>query len=204
MQSDLVSAFPPWLLLGVAGGLLTSVLVASVFVVGRRLFPDEPTAGAVVDGAGRRRAEIRDYLREIGEPFAEDHPVRGETVEFYLPGRDVAVTFDAMAYFRLERAGTYTVLCEHEMPARGLGRRLPFDVPEPEPAVPNAADPVVAAFDHLDLPRSADPSEIRVAYRNKAKTAHPDHGGSQPEFQRLQEAYATAREHAESSPPARA
>lgn len=204
MQFDLVPAFPPWLLLGVVGGFLASVLVAGVFVVGRRLFPDEPRTGAVVDGAGRRRAEIRDYLREIGEPFAEDHLVRGETVEFYLPGRDVAVTFDAMAYFRLERAGTYTVLCEHEMPARGLGRRLPFDVPEVETAVPNAADPVAAAFDHLDLPRTADPSDVKGAYRSKVKAAHPDHGGSQPEFQRLQEAYATAREHARSGPPARA
>jgi hypothetical protein len=194
---DWVSLVPGWLVFGVVGGLVASVFVAGVFVVGGRLFPDEPISRGSIDGAGRRRMEIRDYLREIGEPFAEDHPVHGETVEFYLPGRDVAVTFDAQAYFRLERAGTYTVLCEHEMPARGLGRRFPFEVPELERRPPAPDDPVAAAFDRLDLPQSAGPSDVKSAYREKVKTAHPDHGGSQSEFKRLQEAYATAREHAE-------
>ncbi|SFR40905.1 DnaJ domain-containing protein [Halogeometricum rufum] len=197
MLLDWVSLVPGWLVFGVVGGLVASVFVAGVFVVGGRLFPDEPISRGSIDGAGRRRMEIRDYLREIGEPFAEDHPIHGETVEFYLPGRDVAVTFDAQAYFRLERAGTYTVLCEHEMPARGLGRRFPFEVPELEQRPPAPDDPVATAFDHLDLPQSASPSEVKSAYREKVKTAHPDHGGSQSEFQRLQEAYATAREHAE-------
>ncbi|ADQ67962.1 dnaj-class molecular chaperone with c-terminal zn finger domain [Halogeometricum borinquense DSM 11551] len=197
MLPDWVSLIPAWLVFGIAGGLLASVVVAGVFVVGGRLFPDEPVSRGAIDGAARRRMEIRNYLRQINEPFAEDHPIHGETVEFYLPSRDVAVTFDAQAYFRLECAGTYTVLCEHEMPARALGRRLPFEVPEFGHARPKPDDPVTAAFDHLDLPRTASPAEVKVAYRDKVKTAHPDHGGSQAEFQRLQEAYATAKEHAE-------
>ncbi|SFF94511.1 DnaJ domain-containing protein [Halopelagius inordinatus] len=197
MQSDWVTLVPPWLLLGVLGGLAASLVVAGVFLVGGRLFPDDPVArGPRVDGTGRRRVEIRDYLRTIGEPFVEDHPIHGETVAFYLPQRDVALTFDAQAYFRLERAGTYTVLCEHEMPAHGLGRRLPFEVPTFDSAPPRE-NPIRASFDHLGVPTTADPAEVKRAYRDKVKEAHPDHGGSQSEFKELQEAYAKARDHAE-------
>lgn len=189
---------PPWLVLGLVGGGLASLLVAGVFLLGGRLFPEAPTpSGPRIDGSARRRAEIRSYLREISEPFAEDHEVHGRTVEFYLPSRDVALTFDAKAYFELERAGTYTVLCEYEMPGRALGRRLPFDVPELDVGAGfRGNDPVAAAFDHLDLSRGASAEEVREAYRDHVKRVHPDHGGSQAEFKRLQEAYATAREHA--------
>ena len=194
-----VSLLPPWLVFGLLGGGIASVVAAGVFVVGGRLFPDEPTpAGHRINGSTRRRAEIREYLRDISEPFAEDHVVRGETIEFYLPRRDVAITFDAQAYFRLERAGTYTVLCEHEMPVHALGRRLPFDVPTftHGPRSNARADPVSEAFDYLDLSRGASPEAVRTAYRDRVKSVHPDHGGSQAEFKQLQEAYATAREHA--------
>ncbi|MFC6871980.1 J domain-containing protein [Halobellus marinus] len=199
MLPEWVSLLPPWLVFGLIGGGFASVLVAGVFLVGGRLFPDEPKPSAGrIDGSGRRRAEMREYLRAISEPFAEDHTVRGETVEFYLPRRDVALTFDAQAYFRLERAGTYAVLCEHEMPVHALGRRLPFDVPNVgvDSGVGRGSDPVGAAFDHLNLSRAASPEEVKATYRDRVKTAHPDHGGSQEEFKRLQEAYATAREHA--------
>lgn len=197
VQSDWVSLVPPWLLLGVLGGLAASLVVAGVFLVGGRLFPDDPVArGPRADGTGRRRMEIRDYLRTIGEPFVEGHLVHGETVAFYLPQRDVALTFDAQAYFRLERAGTYAVLCEHEMPAHGLGRRLPFEVPTFDPE-PTRENPVRASFDRLGVPTTADPAEVKRAYRDKVKQAHPDHGGSQSEFKELQEAYAKARDHAE-------
>jgi len=195
-----ISLLPPWLLFGLIGGGIASVVAAGAFLVGGRLFPDEPApSGHRIDGSVRRRAEIRTFLREISEPFAEDHPVHGETVEFYLPRRDVALTFDAQAYFRLERAGTDTVLCEHEMPVHALGRRLPFDVPNVGRQSRPGSDPVAAAFDHLDLARSASPSDVKDAYRERVKSAHPDHGGSQAEFKRLQEAYATARDHATES-----
>ena len=198
MHQEWLSALPPWLVLGLVGGGLASLVVAGVFLIGGRLFPDEPTpSGHRIDGSNRRRAEIRSYLREITEPFAEDHEIHGRTVEFYLPSRDVALTFDAKAYFELERAGTYTVLCEYEMPGHALGRRLPFDVPEVGTRAEfGRNDPVVAAFDRLDLSRDATAEEVRDAYRDRVKRVHPDHGGSQAEFKRLQEAYATAREHA--------
>jgi hypothetical protein len=189
---------PPWLVWGLVAGGLATVFVAGVFLIGGRLFPDDPTpSGRRVDGSTRRRAEIRSYLREIAEPFAEDHEVHDRTVEFYLPGRDVALTFDARAYFELERAGTYTVLCEYEMPGRALGRRLPFEVPEiGGESDPHGGDPVSTAFEHLGLSRDASLDEVRSAYRDRVKQVHPDHGGTQAEFKRLRKAYATAREHA--------
>jgi hypothetical protein len=190
-----LSLLPPWLLTGVVLGAVVSGCVAVVFVVGDRLFPTAPVDRSNhIDGTVRRRGEIRQYLVDIDERFREDHTVHGETVAFYLPERDIAITFDAKAYFRIEEAGTYAVLCEHEMPGRGLGRRLPFDVPEIEPQTPK--DPVSTAFDELELDPAASPGEVKSAYRAKIKEAHPDHGGDAEEFQRLQEAYATARDHA--------
>jgi hypothetical protein len=188
--------FPPWLLAGLGLGAVFSAVVAAVFVVGGRLFPDAPAAhGSRVDGTSRRRAEIRQYLLEIDERFREEFVVEGETVAFYLPEREVAITFDAQAYFRLERAGVYAVLCEHEMPGRQLGRRLPFEVADVEPAAPS--DPVTAAFERLGLSPGADADAVRSAYRRKIKEAHPDHGGDQEEFRRVREAYDTARSHAD-------
>jgi hypothetical protein len=193
-----LSLFPPWLLVGLGLGVVASVAVAGVFVVGGRLFPGEPhTSGPRVDGTDRRRAEIRDYLRRIDERFHEDHSVYGRTVAFYLPERDVAITFDAKAYFVIERAGGFAVLCEHEMPAIHLGRRLPFEVPDLEPELADLDDPVSAAFDHLELPATADSDAVRTAYRDRVKSVHPDQGGDREEFQRLRDAYQIAKDHAD-------
>jgi hypothetical protein len=192
-----VAHLPPWLVAGLALGALASLAVAGVFAVGDRLFPTAPASQAGrVDGTERRRAEIRDYLHAVDVAYREDYPVADETVAFYLPGHGVAITFDAQAYFRLERAGTQAVLCEHEMPGRHLGRRLPFEVPEvnlgPPPGGPHAE-----AFDRLGVPRTASVAEVKAAYRSQVKDVHPDHGGDPAEFKRLREAYATARSHAE-------
>lgn len=190
-----LSLFPPWLLvgLGVGGGL--SALFAAVFVVGERLFSGAPKADPQrVDGERRRRSEIRDYLDAIDEPFAEDHPVHGRVVAFYLPSRDVAITFDAKAFFHIQRMGTDAILCEHEMPGRQLGRRLPFEVPEI--VTPNPGDPVIEAFEHLGLSTAADADEVKTAYRDRVKEIHPDHGGDRKEFERVREAYTTAKDYA--------
>jgi hypothetical protein len=193
-----LALLPPWLLVGIALGVLASVIVAGVFVVGDRFFPAAPVDETYrIDGTVRRRAEIRSYLDAIGEPYVEDCRIHGEVVAFYLPRRDVAITFDAQAYFRIERAGTYAVLCEHEMPGAQLGRRLPFDVPELEPESSAVDDPVAAAFERLDLSVGANVDEVRRAYRSKVKAAHPDHGGDRESFRRIREAYVTAKDHAE-------
>jgi hypothetical protein len=187
--------FPPWLLAGLVLGGVLSALVAAVFVVGGRLFPDDPAPpGSRVDGTVRRRAEIRQFLLDAGERFREEFAVEGERVAFYLPDREVAITFDAQAYFRLERAGVYVVLCEHEMPGHQLGRRLPFEVAE---VTRQPDDPVAAAFERLGIDPTDDADAVQSAYRRRIKEAHPDHGGDREEFRAVREAYATARNYAD-------
>ena len=220
MLSELLGIVPPWVLVGTVLGLGASVVVAMLFVLGNRISPTPPVggtngsgyAGGGTAGDARRSREIRAYLTAIGERFQEDHEVAGVQVPFYLPERRVALTFNAREYFTLEREGVFTILCEHEMPGRGLGRRLPFEVNEPEWHERETAGrrtgrrfgddlrsqrAVEEAFGILDLPSSASEEDVRKAYRERVKEAHPDQGGDEEDFRRLQDAYATARSHAE-------
>jgi len=48
---------------------------------------------------------------------------------------------------------------------------------------------VASPFEVLSVERDADPDEIKRAYRDRIKEAHPDHGGSKREFQRVRAAY---------------
>lgn len=197
----MLSSLPAWLVWGIVLGAVSSALVAVTFVVGTRVFPTERAAGPSHSGDSRRRAEIREYLSAIGEPFAEDHPVDGQSVAFYLPERDVAITFDPRAYYRIERSDTDAVLVEHELPGVHLGTRLPFETPtvefdEPGDDSVERATPKDAAFTILGLPEAADTEQVKAAYRRKVKEVHPDHGGDPEEFKRVREAYATARRHA--------
>jgi len=189
---------PAWLLWGIALGAVFSTAVAVVFLVGERYLDppsrDYPTGD--VDGETRRRQEMRHYLGQIGERFAEDHAVAGVPVAFYLPERDVAITFDVETFFRIKQTDTFVILCEHEMPSHHLAFRLPFEVPEVETAASEVETAIRGAFEALDLTVGADPEEVDRAYRERVKEAHPDHGGSEEEFRRVREAYATAKEHA--------
>jgi hypothetical protein len=199
---EVLFGLPRWLVLGLGSGLVASLCAACLFYVGDRLFPSEQTGSGNWSGDARRVVEIRQYLDAIGEPYAENHPIDGQTVEFYLPERDVAITFDARAYYLIERSPTYAVLVEHELPGVHLGSRLPFETPEARyddvdgAASTGGADPVDGAFAVLGVPRTATEAQIRSAYRAKVKDVHPDHGGSQDEFRRVREAYTTARKHA--------
>ncbi|SHG51821.1 J domain-containing protein [Halobaculum gomorrense] len=207
MFGEWLAALPGWLLWGVAAGVLASAGVAGVFLAANRLFPDPPARpGGPDQGSLRRKAEIRDYLRRIDERFVEDADIDGVRVAFYLPDRRVALTFDVHAYFGItndDSRDEHVVLCEHEMPGRHLGRRLPFEVPEvhlgPDPA---ASPPVTAAFDTLGLPATADEASVERAYREKVKETHPDQGGSREAFTEVREAYATALDHTEEPPEA--
>lgn len=181
--------WPDWLVLGVGGGMLAAMAVALIFSIGSTLYPTIQRPPSI-SGEHKRRAEIRRYLTEIGEPFAEDHPISGQPVEFYLPLRDVAITFDARAYFRIEDGPTYAVLVEHEMPGTQLGGRLPFETP---PVRGDPADPRGAACALLGVPSDAPLEEIKRAYREQVKEAHPDLGGDREAFERLREAYTTAK-----------
>ncbi len=48
----------------------------------------------------------------------------------------------------------------------------------------------------LGLMLPCSPEDVRQAYREKARVAHPDHGGSATEFRAVQEAYEKALEYA--------
>ena len=203
MPTDLVWLLPTWLVLGVVVGLFASVAVAAAFYFGDRLFPDNSRSydQRRVDGTLRRHAEIRSYLNAIGEPFVEDHELDGLTVAFYLPQRDVVITFDPRVFFGLESADSYVVLCEDEMPVANLGRRLPFEVEEPtrDPTPPTADQTVATAFEQLGLEAGASEDAVRDAYRSQVKDVHPDRGGSEAEFKQLQEAYTTAKDYSQQS-----
>ncbi|VTT87684.1 Chaperone protein DnaJ [Halorubrum sp. DM2] len=142
MSADLIGLLPRWVLWGIGLGGVATAVVAVAFYLGDRFAPPRAAATGRRGAAGdeRRRREIRTYLNAAGERFDEDHAFGGVSVPFYLPERGVAITFDAHDYFRLEGEGVYTVLCEHEMPGRGLGRRLPFDVDEPDWATGESTD----------------------------------------------------------------
>ena len=203
---ELLLSLPRWVYLGLAAGAVVSAGVAATFVVAARLFPDgSESRGDRRSGPSTeaiRRSEIRDYLNRIEERFTENAEVAGERVAFLLPERDVAVTFDARTFLALERTPTHVILAEHEMPGVALGNRLPFETPDlsfrsEEPAdreaQPGAAD---AAYDVLGLPSGADEEAVRRAYRRRVKEVHPDQGGDEEEFQRVQEAYDTAKQYA--------
>ena len=190
-------ALPTWLVLGLVLGGVASVGVAGLFYAAERLFPAERPERRRRTGESRRRQEFREYLQAIDEPFAESHFVAGQHVAFYLPRRDVAITFDARAFYRIERTDTEAVLVEHEVPGPILGERLPFETPAVDLGPDRRSlDPTSAAFAELGLPQGASAQAIKTAYRRRVKEVHPDQGGDEDEFRRVREAYTTARKHA--------
>lgn len=193
-----VDALPPWLVLGILLGVASSVGVAGLFFMADRYFtarPHDERQGSVDE---RRRVEIRGYLTGIGERFVENHTLAGETVDFYLPDRDVAITFDPRVYYEVERTDTHSVLLEHELPGVHIGGRLPFETPEPpsDTGVEGPDREVETALAQLGVSADASADEIKDAYRRRVKQVHPDHGGDEQAFKRVQEAYTTAKEYA--------
>lgn len=199
MPGSIVDAIPPAVLAGLVLGALFALFAAGLFVLGERLFPNRQSEPErTYASEDRRRGEIRQYLQDIGERYAEDHPLAGTKVAFYLPTRDVAVTFDAYDFFRIRNAtDTHVILVEHEMPGSHLGSRLPFEVPEVRREPVDFQERVRQAYEALDLPTTADQNEVKSAYRQRIKEVHPDHGGDEESFRRVQEAYATVKEHAD-------
>lgn len=197
MQASSGLLDPSWLVVGTLLGAVFSILAAGAFLIGGRLFPAAThRPGAPRTGDVRRRTEIRQYLRAIGEPFAEDYPVEDQPVAFYLPKRDIAITFDARAHYRIDRSPIHAVLVEHEMPGSQLGARLPFETPELDVDDGGSMNATETAFAVLGLPASASAEEVRHAYRRKIKEVHPDHGGDREAFHRVREAYTRAKDRA--------
>jgi hypothetical protein len=190
-----IAGVPTWLVGGLAVGALASVAVAALFLFVHRVLPTRENTGGR-SGESRRRRECRAYLRSIDEAFLEDHRVVGESVAFYLPDRDVAVTFDPRAYYRLEDSPPTAILLEHEVPGHALGRRLPFETPgDAVGRLPR--EPVRRAFAILGLSPGADAAAVTRAYRERVTEVHPDQGGDEASFRELREAYTTARRHAD-------
>jgi hypothetical protein len=200
-------SLPRWLYLGVLLGALLSAGVAVTFVVAARMFPEgSADAGRSFSTEDRRRVEIRRYLDAIGEAFTENVAVHGEPVAFYLPHRDVAVTFDARTFYALDGTPTHAVLVEHELPGIALGSRLPFETPEvsfgkdDESEAAGQTDRLTererAAYAVLGLPAGADRNAVQRAYRERIKEVHPDQGGDKAAFERVRDAYDTAKRHA--------
>ncbi|SNZ04613.1 DnaJ domain-containing protein [Natronoarchaeum philippinense] len=195
---EAIAALPEWLIVGLGIAAAASLLIAAAFAAGEWLFPplDDRQHAPEREGAERRVSEIRSYLDGIGERYVEDATVDGQRVRFYLPERDVAITFDARTFYRLDGSETEPVLVEHELPGASLGSRLPFETPTVD-ADPDIDHSVASAFAALGVPASADAEEVRRAYRRRIKDAHPDQGGDEAEFRRIRDAYDTAREHAD-------
>lgn len=183
------TGFPPWLITGVLLGLVAAILVFVVYLVGVARF-DDGTAPFSGDPNALRMAEMRAYFAAIGEPVQEHVVVDGHDVAFWLPDRDVAITFDARTYFDLDRAGVTAVLIEHEVPGDQIGGRLPFETPTL--GRPDAAsDDRSWARRVLGVDDSADADAIDDAYRDRIKEAHPDLGGDAEELADVLEAYET-------------
>lgn len=199
MVFEVLAGLPSWLITGLLLGAVGTLVVAGAFLVAERLIPGRPQQRGRRSGESRRRIEFREYLDAIDEQYAENHFVEGQHVAFYLPERDVAITFDPKAYYRIERSATTPILVEHEMPGSALGSRLPFEVPEVNFNEPEQSgiDPVRAAFAELGVPVSASVEEVKRAYRRKVKDVHPDQGGNEDEFKRVREAYTLAKQHAD-------
>lgn len=203
MLSVLQATLPAWIVFGLLLGMAASLLVAAIFYFGDRLFsttdPGHRERAGHTTGMGRRRAEYRAYLTAIDELFAESHEQAGYNLAFYLPERDVGLTFDPRVFFGLEDAATHVILCEAEMPVANLSRRLPFEISDTLRTPPTSSDPVDRAYEQLGVTPDATATEVRDAYRSRAKETHPDRGGSSEAFKQLQEAYATAKDHADNT-----
>ena len=195
-----IAGLPPTLVYGIALGIAGTVVVALAFVLAERLLPGTPPERKRrTSGETRRRTEFREYLDAIDEQYAENHFVEGQHIAFYLPKRDVAITFDARAYYRILPTETEPVLVEHEMPGSALGARLPFETPDLsfDEEDRSGIDPLRAACAELGVSAGASVDEVKQAYRRKIKEVHPDQGGDEDEFKRVREAYTLAKKHAD-------
>ncbi len=183
-----IDSLPGWLVHGLLLGAVAAVGVLLVFLVGTRWIGGSSPGQGRYDPDGLRRAEVRAYLDAIGEPAEEGAIVHGVDVDFWLPDRAIAITFDAAAYFHLTDAGTEAVLLEHEVPGDQLGARLPFETP-PIRTRSRERDDISWAHEVLDVDATADEHAIEDAYRTQIKAVHPDVGGSQKALIEVLEAY---------------
>lgn len=182
------SDLPSWLIQGIGIGVGAAVFVLIVNLIGVRYLDLGPTSETSVDADELKRAEVRAYLTAIGEPFIEEMPIDTIEVEFWLPERKIAITFDPHIYFELIENGHGVVLLEHEVPGEQIGSRLPFDTPTLR-STRVGGDDLQWAYETLEVATDASREQIDTAYRDRVLEAHPDRGGDAKELEEILLAY---------------
>ncbi len=109
-----------------------------------------------------------------------------------------AATWDAALADAERRAGTKLVAID-PLWARAWMRILRGNHPWPSAASTSTRPPRARASDEatsiwtiLGVPQTATLTEIKAAYRTRARETHPDHGGDTAAFQRVLHAYEEA------------
>jgi DnaJ-domain-containing protein 1 len=139
------------------------------------------------------RASIgNEHTKSNGLPLHNANPDDpGFVLRWTKEGEEFAVACDA--YTRLRDNLRTVYLWVHETRMRS---QRPVETGESEFAAarlphPDDVDAVAGApppHAELGVPREAEDAEIRSAYQERVKEAHPDNGGSQQEFKRVRRA----------------
>ncbi|WP_372478916.1 J domain-containing protein [Halomicrobium sp. HM KBTZ05] len=123
-------------------------------------------------------------------PYADSNPDDpGFVLRWTMDGDQFAIACDRYQQFRSNVRAVGLYLREK----RKMEQR-PVVTGESEFAnarLPSGDETVVAqrpAHDVLGVDRDADPEAVEQAYRERVKEAHPDHGGSEEDLQRVRQA----------------
>lgn len=135
-------------------------------------------------------------LRGDGLPYSKQAKITDNGVAVYFTRRGRQLVFACDRWDRIEhnmRAITKTIEA-----MRGIERWGSSDLMERAfagfEALPSPEQVVtLTCWQILDLPADASEIEVERAYRAKAKTAHPDAGGSREEWDQLRAAYEQAK-----------
>lgn len=137
------------------------------------------------------------------KPPARAPFVKPDASDGGAPSREVALAAAEA------RAGTRLVLVDAGW-AKAWMRVLRGQAPWPSSSsVPGRAverrseDAPASIYDVLGVPRSATLAELKAAFRARALTAHPDHGGSDEAFRALVRAFREAEKRAKRPRPRR-
>lgn len=135
-------------------------------------------------------------LRNDGLPYSKQRPIRDHGVAVYFSRRGKQLVFACDRWDRIEhnmRSITKTIDA-----MRGIERWGSSDLMERafmgfEALPPPDGVVTLTCWQILDLAPGASEMEIERAYRTKAKSAHPDQGGSREEWDQLRHAYDQAK-----------
>lgn len=138
-------------------------------------------------------------VRNDGQPYADQArrkiPDPGVAVYFTLNGRRQCIAVDIYDnVFDNIRAIGLAIDALRALERHGGGQLLTTAMDGFASLPPPSAPQARPWFEVLQTSPAASTGEIRDAYRRAAKRTHPDAGGSEGEFQEVQQAYADAME----------